>query len=68
MPSSRRTAATGCLTSKEGSIIMNSEGTLKRCEEYIREHYYDEREDGNIQCNNDRPHVLITEVVDAICH
>lgn len=52
----RKDHKTSCLKSKKGNI-MDSRETLKREEDYIRDLYYYEREEVNIENNNDGPYI-----------
>ena len=68
--SNRRTcSSSGCIKSKDGTLIMEREDILKRWSEYIEELFYDDRgQKPLIRKNIEGPRILKSEVSAAVAH
>ena len=59
----KASATTGCLRSKDGSILMEKEDILNRWSEYIAELYHDDRGPPPIISNEDEGHPILEDEV-----
>ena len=68
--SNRRTcSSSGCIKSKDGTLIMEREDILKLWSEYIEELFYDDRgQKPLIRKNIEGPRILKSEVSAAVAH
>ena len=68
--SNRRTcSSSGCIKSKDGTLVMEREDILKRWSEYIEELFYDDRgQKPLIRKNIEGPRILKSEVSAAVAH
>ena len=64
---SRRNSKTGCIKSKDGSLLFEKEQILSRWEEYVNELFEDSRPDKPEILNNDGPEITYHEVKQALC-
>ena len=58
----RTCSSTGCLKTKEGSIIMDKKKILERWAEYMRELFEDNRKEHNVMKNFAGPPIMKDEV------
>ncbi|MGX9987587.1 reverse transcriptase domain-containing protein [Soonwooa purpurea] len=62
----RMCSSTGCIRSKEGTIILEKEKILQRWKEYIGELFHDKREQPAVNRIDDGPEILKSEVEAAL--
>ena len=62
-------SSSGCIKSKDGTLVMEREDILNRWSEYIEELFYDDRDQKPlIRRNIEGPRILKSEVSAAVAH